>query len=351
MDFDFSEEQYALRALARELFERESPPSRLRSLLAKDAPRDDKVWRTMGKAGLLGITVPEEFGGSGGDEVDLALVLEEAGRACLPEPLVETVAVGAPLLADAGTDVQKKKWLPRIARGDALVTVQLGSPFVVDADVADLLLWEGEDELHAVPSDRFTSRRIATEDGTRRLFQVEVDIDGDTRMDSGPREEAGTAFLWGAFATAAVLNGIAMRMLEMTLEHVKSRTQFDRAVGSFQAVKHKLVGAHVLVASSRPAAWYAAYALAQQLPDAEVAVRVAKAAAEEAERVANTEALQLHGGIGFTWEHDLHLWLKRGRALEAAYVSAPEHRRALAGHVFEDSRKRDPPPYPESISF
>src|SRR5438309_2451128 len=101
MDFDFSEEQYALRDLARELFQRESPPARVRSLWTEQEPRDDKVWRTIGEAGLLGITVPEEFGGLGGDEVDLALVLEEAGRAVLPEPFVETVALSAPLLTGA----------------------------------------------------------------------------------------------------------------------------------------------------------------------------------------------------------------------------------------------------------
>src|SRR2546428_9166695 len=117
MDFDFSEEQYALRDLARELFQRESPPSRVRSLWSEDEPRDDKVWRTIAEAGLLGITVPEEFGGLGGDEVDLALVLEEAGRACLPEPLVETVGIAGPLIAQGGTDEQKQEWLPRIAAG------------------------------------------------------------------------------------------------------------------------------------------------------------------------------------------------------------------------------------------
>ena len=119
------------------------------------------------------------------------------------------------------------------------------------------------------------------------------------------------------------------------LEHVKSRTQFDRPVGSFQAVKHKLAEVHVMVEASRPAAWYAAYAIAQGLPDRDTAVHVAKAAANDAHRRANVEALQLHGGIGFTWEHDLHLWLKRGNALEAAYGSSAEHRRALTANVFE----------------
>jgi alkylation response protein AidB-like acyl-CoA dehydrogenase len=271
----------------------------------------------------------------GGDEVDLALVLEEAGRACLPEPLVETVAVAVPLLAEAGTDEQRREWLPRIAGGDAIVSVQLGgAPFAVDADVADLLLIEWAAELYAVPRGRFTTTRVRSEDGTRRLFEVDADMTTEMSM-AGGQLEAGEALRRGAAASAAVLNGIAGRLLEMTLVHVKSRKQFDRPVGSFQAVKHKLAGAHVMVESSRAAAWYAAYALARKLPDRLVAASVAKAAAGEAERVANTEALQCHGGIGFTWEHDLHLWLKRGKALEAAYGSAAEHRRKLAEHVFD----------------
>jgi alkylation response protein AidB-like acyl-CoA dehydrogenase len=118
---------------------------------------------------------------------------------------------------------------------------------------------------------------------------------------------------------------------------VKSRTQFDRQVGSFQAVKHRLADAHVMIESARAAVTYAAYALANDDPEREIAVRVAKAAASDAERYTNLAALQLHGGIGFTWEHDLHFWLKRGNALRAAYGSAREHREALAAHVFEDS--------------
>jgi alkylation response protein AidB-like acyl-CoA dehydrogenase len=336
VDFDFTDEQYALRDLARELFERESPASRLRSQWTDEDQRDDKVWRTMAEAGLLGITVPETFGGLGGNEIDLALVLEEAGRACLPEPLVETVAIGAPLLAEAGTHEQQREWLSRIAGGDAIVTVRLGgAPFVVDADIADLLLVEWAGELHALPRGHFTARRVLSEDRGRRIFEVDADVMTASRMAGGP-PEAAEALRRGAAATAGVLNGIAMQLLEMTVEHVKSRKQFDRPVGSFQAVKHKLADVHVMVESARAAAWYAAYAIARGLPDRAVAAGVAKAAAGEAERRANTEALQCHAGIGFTWEHDLHFWLKRGKALEAAYGSAREHRAALSAHVFQD---------------
>ena len=326
IDFAFSEEQLSLRDLARELFERESPPSRLRQLFTQDEPRDDKVWRTMAEAGLLGITVPERFGGVGGNDVDLALVLEEVGRSALPEPFVETAAIAAPLLADFGTDAQLDEWLPRITTGEAIVTSQLGNaPFALDADVADLLIVERDGELHAAPGARVRAKRVTSEDRARRIFEIEVDLDASTRMNGGASE----AQLRGAVATAGVLNGVALKLLEMTLQHVKSRTQFDRPVGSFQAVKHKLANVHVQLESSRASTWYAAYALSTRAADLDRAVSVAKASAAEAAHLANVEALQCHGGIGFTWEHDLHFWLKRGLALEPAYGSAAEHRARL----------------------
>src|SRR5437764_3262229 len=164
MDFEFSEEQRELQKLARDLFQRESPPAHLRELWQQEEPRDPKVWRTMAEAGLLGITVPEEFGGLGGDEVDLALVLEEAGRAALPEPLLEAAAIAGPLLAEGGTDEQKREWLPRIAGGESLVTVLLGGEaFAIDADVADLLIVEHTGGLHAVPKGGFTFTRVRSE--------------------------------------------------------------------------------------------------------------------------------------------------------------------------------------------
>ena len=332
MDFEFSEEQEALRDLARDLFQRESPPSRLRAMWGEEEPRDDKVWRTIAEAGLLGITVPEEFGGLGGDEVDLAPVLEEAGRAALPEPLVETIAIAAPAIAEGGSDEQRREWLPRIAAGEALVTVSFGDErWVLDADVADLLLVERDDAVHLVPKGSFTSRRIRSEDGARRLFEVDATLDDSTATTADGR----LARFRAVAATAAVLNGVAIKLLELTLEHVKSRTQFDRSVGSFQAVKHKLAEVAVEIDAARPAAWYAAYLIAERDPGAVDASRVAKIAANDAAHRANVEALQLHGGIGFTWEHDLHFWLKRGLALEAACGASADHRRGLAAHVFD----------------
>ena len=336
MDFDFSPEQYALRDLARDLFEKESPPSRLRDLYA-GGERDASCWRAMAGAGLTGLTVPEGYGGAGGNEVDLALVLEEAGRTALPEPLLETVAIAAPLLAEAGTDEQKDEWLPRIASGDAVVTVLLRDQrYAVEAGEAQLLIAETDAGFEALPRDRYEAWLIQTEDRARRLYAVDVSgVARSTRMNASDGTAA-RAHLRAAVAAAGFLNGIALRLLEMTTSYVKARQQFGRPVGSFQAVKHRLADAHTAVEQARAATWYAAYAFATGREDATLAASVAKAVATDAEGFANAAALQLHGGIGFTWEHDLHLWLKRGKALEQAFGSSSSHRRVIADHLFRE---------------
>ena len=334
MNFDFSDDQYALRDAARDFFSGESSPGYVRASWDTETGRSPELWRKMAETGFVGLTVPEEHGGLGMNEIDLVLILEEAGRAALPEPLLETTAVGVPLLLEAGTEAQQKEWLPRVAAGEAIVTVQLaGAPTVADAHVADLLIVQRGDELHAVPKGSFTFTAQPSLDGARRVFTVEAQTSGETRM-AGGAAEAAKAFDRGAAGTAAILNGLSQRMLDMTVSYVQDRQQFGRPIGSFQAVKHKLAETLLVVETSKAAAWYAAYALANDAPDRSVAASVAKSYAADAEAKANYESLQCHGGIGFTWEHDLHLWLKRGKALEAAYGSAAWHRGRLAEHVF-----------------
>jgi alkylation response protein AidB-like acyl-CoA dehydrogenase len=334
MNFDFSDEQYQLRDGAREFFAGESTPAYVRSMWEHDSGRSPELWRKLAETGFVGLTVPEEHGGLGMNEVDLVLILEEAGKALLPEPLLETTAIGVPLLLEAGTPAQQAEWLPRIAAGDAVVTVQLAeAPLVVDAHIADLLLLQLGDELHAVPKESFHASAQPSMDGTRRVFTVEAETSSATRMDGGAAEAA-RAYDRGAAGTAALLNGISQALLDQTVSYVKEREQFGRPVGSFQAVKHLLAETLLVVESSKAATWYAAYAIATDAPDRSDAVSVAKAYANEAAHKANVESLQCHGGIGFTWEHDLHLWLKRGKALEAAYGTARQHRTRMADLLF-----------------
>jgi alkylation response protein AidB-like acyl-CoA dehydrogenase len=336
VDFDFSEEQYLLRDTVRDLLGKESTPAHVRAMWGDERGRSPQRWHKLGEMGVLGLLVPEQYGGSGLDEVDMVLVLEETGRSVLPEPVMESAALAAPLLARAGSDDLKQQWLPRLAGGDAVATVGLRSqPYVNDA-TADLLILEHDGEIHAVTQDRVTLQALKSVDGARRLFKVTAETGDDTLL--GRSADHGQwLFDHAAAAAATQLVGIAGALLDQTVEYVKVREQFGHKVGSFQAVQHRLAEMLLQVESARSAVYYAAYALANDLHDASIAASVAKAAANDAERFANTQALQLHGGIGFTWEHDLHLWLKRGKALEWAYGDADFHRKRIADWIYAEN--------------
>jgi alkylation response protein AidB-like acyl-CoA dehydrogenase len=333
MDFDFSDEQYMLRDSVRDFLQKDCTPAEIRRIWDDETGRSPERWKKLGEMGVLGLTIPEANGGAGMDEIDLALVLEEAGRNLLPEPLLEHTAVGAPLLARAGTDAQKAEWLTKAATGEATISIGLaGQPYVQDA-TADVVIIEENGELHAATQDRLSLTPLKSVDGARRLFKVTAELDEATRMGSA-NGDAAWAFDHAAAATATELVGVADAMLQKAIAYAKEREQFGQKIGSFQAIQHKLAETFLLVESAKSAVYYAAYALAKGLPDASIHVSVAKAYAGDAGRRANYESLQVHGGIGFTWEHDLHLWLKRGRALEAQYGDSDWHRRRIADWVY-----------------
>jgi alkylation response protein AidB-like acyl-CoA dehydrogenase len=336
MDFDFSDEQYMLRDSVRDFLQRDCTPAEIRRLWDDDTGRSPQRWKKLGDMGVLGLTLPAANGGAGMDEIDLVLVLEEAGRNLLPEPLLEHTAVAAPLLARAGTDAQRSEWLPKAASGDATISFGLaGQPYVQDA-TADIVIIEDNGDLHAATQDRLSLTPLKSVDGTRRLFKVTAELDDATRMGTS-NGHAQWAFDHAAAATAAELVGVADAMLQRSIAYATEREQFGRKIGSFQAIQHKLAETFLMVESAKSAVYYAAYALARGLEDAPIHVSVAKAYAGDAERRANYEALQVHGGIGFTWEHDLHLWLKRGRTLEAQYGDSDWHRRRIADWVYAGS--------------
>ena len=326
MNFGFDDTQLALRDMARDLFSRESPPARLRAMW-DGKPFERDVWRTMAEAGLCGLTVPESYGGSGGNEIDLTLVYEEAGRAALPEPLLET-ALAASLIAEHGADAIRDRWLPAIAAGDVMVAVRTPrQPAVPWANEADLLLWWTDDrEAHVLDRDRFDAVATPSIDAARPTAVVRAETDGSTRLPDATARR-------GAFGTAALLNGLSTALLETTVAYVKDRKQFGRPVGSFQAVKHKLASMHIAISTARPSSWYAGYAIASGASDAREATAAAHLVAVEVHDLCNREALQCHGGIGFTWEHDLHFWLKRGIMLRAEFGGVVAATDALAGSV------------------
>lgn len=315
MRFGFTSEQLEVADVVGRVLSDHCPPSYARE--KKGAGAAGEVWQALGSTGILGFGVPETHGGLGATTglVDLVLPFEEAGRAALPEPFAETAGICVPLLVAAGTEDLRNRWLPRIANGDAQATVCLTprapAPGARDADLI-IGLWDGA--IHVVPNENTEMRRETSIDFTRRYFHVVPETSSATILSSSAViVERAQALQMSAFA--AILNGISRRLLQMTVAYVKEREQFGRPVGSFQAVKHQLADIYVELELSRSANWYAAYALQRGASDVQEAVLSSMLSAISAHELANRVSLQCHGAIGFTWEHDLHIWLKRGKAV------------------------------------
>jgi alkylation response protein AidB-like acyl-CoA dehydrogenase len=308
MKFSFTADQLAFRDAFRELLDRECTPDVARE------PHVPGLWKRVGEMGVLGIR--RELG-----EVDLVLLLEEAGRALLPGPFLATAAVGVPALAEAANT----EWLDRVASGDAALAVGLQGEPVAFADVADVLLLGSDGVLHAVPSDRVHLEPVESFSRARPLFRVLWEPHDSERLDARVEEALERA----AFAAAGGAVGVAGRLIDMAAHYAKQREQFGAPIGSFQAVKHLLANALVKLEFARPAVYAAAWSLAEGVPDKERAVSLAKAMASEAAVLAARNSLQVHGAIGYTEEHHLHLWLKAAWALSLAYGDAAHHRDRL----------------------
>jgi alkylation response protein AidB-like acyl-CoA dehydrogenase len=335
MRFAFSDEQQQFGAATREALARACPAAAVRAAW-QDGPSRAR-WALLAELGVVGLSVPEAYGGLGLGELDLVLPLEEAGRAALPEPLVETTLVAAPLLVALGSDELKQRWLPALAAGRALVAVGLaGQSYVAHADSADLLLLvRGDDELHALEPAAVALRAAPSVDGARRLYSVEWEPTPATRVAAGEaaRRALGEAFERGALGAAAQLCGLGRHLLDVTVEYVQVRRQFGQPVGAFQAVKHHLADALVGLELARPVVHRAAWSLARESPERATHVSMAKLYASTSALRAARAALQCHGAIGYSFEHDLHLWMKRAWALAAAWGDAAWHRARVANAI------------------
>jgi alkylation response protein AidB-like acyl-CoA dehydrogenase len=329
MRFAFTDDQLLFRDTVRDFLQKECQPEQVRYAWVNESGRLPEVWAGLAEMGIVGLTVPEQHGGLGMAEVDLVLLLEETGRVALPEPLVETTAVAAPLLAETAPTEVAATWLPRIAAGDAVVAVGVvGTPFVLAADSADLIVLERNDEVLAIPAAAARLEPQWSVDGSRRLFALDWHQSDATVIAEGEAgwQAVNRAFDRGALGTAAQLLGLADRMLEMTVDYVKQRHQFGVPIGSFQAVKHHLADALLQLEFARPVVYNAAYSVANGLESASRDVSMAKAYASDAALTVARKALQCHGAIGYTVEHDLHLWMKRSWALARSWGDAAYHR-------------------------
>jgi alkylation response protein AidB-like acyl-CoA dehydrogenase len=327
MHFAFSDDQLLFRDTVRDFLANECPPEQVRAAWENDTGRIPGLWAKLAEMGVVGLTAPEAAGGLGMDDVDLVLLLEEAGRAVLPEPLAEQTAVAIPTLRDHGGE-PGAGWLAKAASGEALIGVGLCGPYVLYGEQADVFLLANDDEVHLVERDAVTLTPQRSVDYSRRLVSVDWSPSDGTRLAAGA--DAHQAVLdacdRGALAAAAECVGIAQQLIDVTVDYVGQREQFGKVVGSYQAVKHHLANALLAVEFARPLVYVAAYAVANSTPHRAREVSMAKAVASDAVDLAARTALQCHGAIGYTFEYDLHLWMKRGWALAAAYGDAAHHR-------------------------
>lgn len=313
MRFAFTDDQLAFRDAVRDLLANECPPAVVRAAWDNADGRSGTVWGTLAEMGVLGAGASEDQGGLGFSILDLVLITEETGYVALPEPFVEHAVVAVPALADATA----------AAVGEQLVTAALGgAPFVPYAESADLLLTEEDDVLVVVPRAGLQIEPEASIDGSRRLGWVEW----DTAAAVGDDAALAAAFDRGALGTAAQLVGLSRRMLDLTVDYVKEREQFGVPIGSFQAVKHHLADARIALEFARPLVYRAAWSSAEGDPEASVHVSMAKAMASDAAVLTAQKALQCHGAMGYSFEYDLHLYMKRVWALAASWGDAAWHR-------------------------
>ncbi|MGW0293153.1 acyl-CoA dehydrogenase family protein [Streptomyces tuirus] len=403
MDARFTDEQHEIRRTLRELLGKRCGPDELRAAVDTPAGHDPALWTTLaGQLGLPGLALPAAYGGAGCTATELALACEETGRALAPTPLLATAVLAAPLLLALGTDAQRADLLPRIASGALTAGLAVPGPAlatalaltgldlhggwagggraggvqarraeggwqlygqvdqVLDGHSAGLLVVAAHTggfarsrvRLFLVRGDAtgLTRVRQTTLDATRpqgriQLRHVPAELLGDETVDPLPALDRLGDTVAACLAAEAV--GAAGRMLERTVEYVGQREQFGRPVGSFQAVKHRLADTYVQVQAARSAAYYAAWAAATTSLTVggtatvreETAGALALAQALEALRRAAAEGIQLHGGIGFTWEHEAHLYFKRAAGDELLF--GPVHRlrahAADAAHVFAEA--------------
>jgi alkylation response protein AidB-like acyl-CoA dehydrogenase len=358
MQFGLSESQQILKDTARKFFAGESPIAAVRKSMEAESAYDAALWTKLAEQGFTGIIAPEEFGGMGLGKVELILLMEEAGYALLPGPFFSTVALAGSVINACASSEQKKKYLGSIAAGQTRSTVALVEAagswdtgdlkinafgnklsgtklFVTDAAAADFIVVVAREGVFIVDAKApgLHIEPMKGMDLARKIYSVE--------FKNTPAEILGNAgALAGALdvATAALcaeMTGGMQRALELTVAYAKTRKQFGKPIGIFQAVQHLCADMYLETESSRSATYYAAWALEENTPEAAVSVSVAKMYASDAARNVGNRGIQVHGGMGFTWENDIHLYYRRAKASETMLGDATFHRERIARLVID----------------
>jgi alkylation response protein AidB-like acyl-CoA dehydrogenase len=377
MDFAFSEQQDLLRTSARQFLERECPPDMVRRWSDDPQGYSPDLWQTMAAFGWMGLVLPETYGGSGLSFVDLTILMEEMGRVLLPAPFFSSIALGALTLLETGSDEQRQQMLPRLVRGETKVCVALleadgrydprgismrasirgnratlnGTKlFVVDAHVSDYIICVARTRGGRDPESGIslfvldiTSPGIACTplmsiDQTRGLCEVSftrVGVSLEAML--GGRDAAWPtlqrALDKATVALCAEMVGGAEKAMEMCVDYGKTRVQFGRPIGSFQAVKHKIADMKVWVENAKSVVYYAAWAVDRDAPEASRAASMAKAYCSEMYTQVTADGIQVHGGVGFTWDHHMHLYFKRAKSSEVLLGDSTWHRERTAALI------------------
>ena len=369
MNFAFTEEQEELRKTVRAFLESKSPETAVREQMETEKGFDPAVWSQMGEQmGLQGLSIPEEFGGSGYSFIEQGVVLEEMGRALLCAPYFSTVVLAANTLLLSGDEAAKKKALPGIASGEFTATLATTEPsgkwdekgitmeakgsgsdftltgtkmFVIDGHTADLIIVAARTgkgvSLFAVDGNAkgLTRTALSTMDQTRKQAKLEFNATPATLIGTEGKgwDVLSKVFDLAAVALAAEQVGGAQKVLEMAVEYAKVRVQFGRPIGSFQAIKHKCADMLLEVESAKSAAYYGMWCAAEMNDELASVASLAKAYCSEAYFHAAAENIQIHGGIGFTWEHPAHLYFKRAKSSELMFGDPSYHRELLAQRI------------------
>lgn len=375
MNFGFSEEQEMLRESARRFLETECPSTFVREMIEHETAHSTELWKKLAELGWLGLLIPSELGGIGGTVLDATVILEEAGKVLLPGPFFATVLLGVPAVRLGGSREQKREILPRVAEGSCIVTlahleesgrydaagIELNARrrggdylldgekvFVLDAGVADWIVVAARTQTNRKNPEAgvtlflvdpnapgLTRSSLKTVDRTRRQANLTFDRVAVPAKRVLGRLHGGWPILRRVLDLATVgicveTVGVGQRAIEMSVAYAKERLQFGKPIGGFQAVKHKCVDMMVSVENARSLSYYAAWAVEERNSQVPQAVAMAKAYCSEMGKNVTSDAIQVHGGIGFTWEHDAHLYYRRAMANEALFGTAPLHREAVA---------------------
>ena len=377
MDFAFSEQQDLLRTSARQFLERECPLDMVRRWSDDPQGYSPDLWQKMAALGWMGLVLPETYGGSGLSFADLTILMEEMGRVLLPAPFFSSIVLGALTLLETGSDEQRQQMLPRLVRGEIKVCVAVleadgrydprgismrasirgnratlnGTKlFVVDAHVSDYIICVARTRGGRDPESGIslfvldiTSPGIACTplisiDQTRRLCEVSftrVGVSLDAML--GGRNAAWPtlqrALDKATVALCAEMVGGAEKAMEMCVDYGKTRVQFGRPIGSFQAVKHKIADMKVWVENAKSVVHYAAWAVDRNAPEASRAASMAKAYCSEMYTQVTADGIQVHGGVGFTWDHHMHLYFKRAKSSEVLLGNTTWHRERTAALI------------------